>query len=56
VEGDWNHWPAHMELASLAKVSKELQKAEMHAKIVLYLDPKNDIAISFLKKIQASQV
>ena len=55
VEGDWNHWPAHMELASLAKVGKEFQKAEMHAKIVLDLDPENDIAISFLKKIQASQ-
>lgn len=55
VEGDWNHWPSHMELASLAKVGKELQKAEMHAKIVLDLDPKNHIATSFLKKIQASE-
>lgn len=55
VESDWNHWPSHMELASLAKVGKELQKAEMHAKIVLDLDPKNHIATSFLKKIQASQ-
>ena len=55
MEGDWNHWPAHMELASLAKAGKELQKAEMHAKIVLDLDPKNHIATSLLKKIQAAQ-
>jgi tetratricopeptide (TPR) repeat protein len=54
VEGDWNHWPSHMELAKLAKIGKEWQKAEMHFKIVLDLDPGNKQATIHLKQIQAA--
>jgi len=54
VEGDWNHWPSHMELAKIAKIGNELQKAEMHLKIVLDLDPDNKTASTFLKKVQKS--
>jgi tetratricopeptide (TPR) repeat protein len=52
VEGNWNHWPSHMELAKIAKIGNELQKVEMHLKIVLDLDPENKTASTFLKKIQ----
>lgn len=54
VEGDWNHWPSHMELAKIAKIGNELQKAQMHLKIVLDLDPKNKTASTLLKKIHES--
>lgn len=54
VEGDWNHWPSHLELAKIAKIGNELQKAEMHLKIVLDLDPENKTASTLLKKIHKS--
>ena len=52
VEGDWNHWQSHMELAKLANIGKEWRKAEMHFKIVLDLDPGNKQATAHLKQIQ----
>ena len=54
VEGDWSHWPSHMELAKLAKSENQWQKAEMHLKIVLDLDLENLTASSLLKKVQKS--
>jgi Tfp pilus assembly protein PilF len=52
AESDWSHWPSHMELAKIAKIGNECQKAEMHLKIVLDLDLGNKAASAFLKKIQ----
>ena len=52
VENDWNHWPSHLELGKLAKDSNECQKAEMHFKIVLDLDPKNKTATKLLKGLR----
>ncbi len=54
VEGNWTHWPSHMELAKLAKNENEWQKAEMHLKIVLDLDLENLAAPSLLKEVQKS--
>ena len=48
VENDWNHWPSHLELGKIAKDNEEWQKAEMHFKIVLDLDPKNKTASKLL--------
>ncbi len=52
VEGNWSHWPSHMELAKLAKRENEWQKAEMHLKIVLDLDLENLAAFSLLKEVR----
>ena len=52
VEHDWNHWPAHLELGKIAKGRDDFQKAEMHFKIVLDLDPKNKDASSLLGEIE----
>ena len=51
VENDWNHWPSHLELGKIAKDSEEWQKAEMHFKIVLDLDPKNKTASKLLAEL-----
>ena len=51
VESDWNYWPSHMELAKAAKSKKEFEKAEMHLKIVLDLDPGNKNAPKLLKQM-----
>ena len=52
VEHDWNHWASHMELGKIAKDNGDTQKADMHFKIVLDLDPKNKVAKKLLKQLQ----
>ena len=52
VENDWNHWPSHMELGKIAKDNEDWQKAEMHFKIVLDLDPKNKTASKLLDELK----
>jgi len=52
VEHDWNHWASHMELGKIAKDNGDGQKADMHFKIVLDLDPKNKVAKKLLKELQ----
>lgn len=49
VENDWNHWPSHLKLGEESMASGDNQKAEMHFKIVLDLDPKNKMAKKYLK-------
>jgi tetratricopeptide (TPR) repeat protein len=52
VENDWNYWPSHLELGKIAKDNDEWQKAEMHFKIVLDLDPKNKTASKILDELR----
>ncbi len=41
-----------MELGKIAKDNGDWQKADMHFKIVLDLDPKNKVAKKLLKELQ----
>jgi Tfp pilus assembly protein PilF len=52
VENDWNHWPSHLELGKIAKDNEEWQKANMHFKIVLDLNPKNKDASKLLGELK----
>lgn len=51
VENDWNNWRSHLELGKLAKEDDALEKAEMHFKIVMDLDPKNKTASKLLDQM-----
>lgn len=51
VECDWEYWPAHLKLGEQANSSGDKQKAEMHFKIVLDLDPENRVAQKNLKRL-----
>jgi Tfp pilus assembly protein PilF len=51
VENDWNNWRSHLELGKIAKDNDEREKAEMHFKIVMDLDPKNKTASKLLDQL-----